>query len=108
MLRHLVLFAFKTSSSEQNIQNIEVAFVHLKHQIKEVTAFEWGLNVSPENHAQGFTHCFLLTFEDESDRDVYLKHPAHVSFGRQLEPHLEKVCVIDYWTEQNLHQLTQS
>ena len=101
-----MLFAFKSTSSEQDIRSVGEAFNQLERQIEEVTAFEWGLNVSPENHAQGFTHCFLLTFKGEVDRDTYLTHPAHVAFGRLLEPHLEKVCVIDYWTERGQAELT--
>ncbi|MCA9181727.1 MAG: Dabb family protein, partial [Planctomycetales bacterium] len=47
--------------------------------------------------SDGFTHCFLLTFKSEADRDSYLPHPAHRAFGAALKPHLEKVLVVDYW-----------
>lgn len=96
-LRHVVLLAFKASATQAQVQTVEAAFADLEVKIKEVAALEWGTNVSPENHAQGFTHCFFLTFAMEADRDAYLSHPDHVAFGALLKPHLEKVCVVDYW-----------
>ena len=35
-------------------------------------------------------------FETEEDRDKYLPHSAHKDFVAMLEPHLEKVLVLDY------------
>lgn len=96
-LKHIVLFAFKDTATEENIQSIVNAFANLKQEIDGVHDFEWGLNVSPENINQGFTHCFQLTFLSEADRDIYLPHPAHKAFGDILHPHLEKVLVVDYW-----------
>jgi hypothetical protein len=34
------------------------------------------------------------------DRDAYLPHPAHRAFGAVLRPHLDKVLVLDYWTQE--------
>jgi hypothetical protein len=61
-----------------------------------VRDFEWGTNMSPENLNQGFTHCFLLTFDNARDRDAYLVHPAHKEFGKLLGPYLDKVTVVDF------------
>jgi len=72
----------------------------LPSQIKEVKGFEFGTNNSPENLNQGFTHAFFVTFESEAAREVYLPHPAHKAFVKVLEPHLDKVLVIDYWTQE--------
>jgi hypothetical protein len=98
VLRHVVLFAFKDNSTPQQIQQIEQAFRDLPHKIEVIHNFEWGTNVSPENLDQGYTHCFLVTFLSEQDRNTYLPHPAHKEFVTLLEPHLEKVLVIDYWS----------
>ena len=99
-LRHVVLFKFKDSASTTDIKKVETAFRALPAQIKEIKSFEWGINNSPENLAQGFTHCFFLTFASEKDRAVYLPHPAHKAFGAVLTPFLDKVLVLDYWAEQ--------
>lgn len=96
-LRHVVIFKFKTSSTSADIQKIESAFSKLPSQIKEIKDYEWGLNNSPEGLNKGFTHCFLVTFDSEEDRAIYLPHPAHKAFVDILSPHLEDVMVIDYW-----------
>ena len=97
-LRHVVLFSFKSTSSVGDVKKIEDAFRALPSKIKEVKGFEWGKNNSPEGLDQGFTHCFLVSFKSEKDREVYLPHPAHMAFVDVLKPHLEKVLVIDYWS----------
>ncbi|MBM3967565.1 MAG: Dabb family protein [Planctomycetes bacterium] len=99
MLRHVVLFKFKDSCSSEDVQKVVDAFRGLKSKIPEVAAFEYGTDNSPEGLANGFTHCFLITFKTEADRAVYLPHPAHKAFVDVLKPHLEKVQVIDYWAK---------
>jgi len=99
LLRHVVLFQFKPGTSAAQIKTIEDAFRALPDQIDAIHDFEWGTDVSVEGIAQGFTHCFLVTFKSEADRDAYLPHPAHKAFGELLRPHREKVLVIDYWAQ---------
>lgn len=99
LLRHVVLFKFKDSSSIADIQKVEDAFRALPSKIKQIKSFEWGINNSPEELNQGFTHCFTLGFVSEKDRAIYLPHPAHVAFGATLQPILDKVLVIDYWAK---------
>jgi len=98
-LRHVVLFKFKESSTEEDIAKVEAAFKALPDKIPQIRGFEWGTNNSPEGLDQGFTHCFFLTFNSEEDREIYLPHPDHKAFGAVLGPHLDKVLVVDYWTE---------
>lgn len=99
MLRHVVLFKFKDGTTDAEVKKVEDAFRALPSQIKEIKGFEWGINNSPENLNQGFTHSFFLTFNSEADRAVYLPHPAHKAFGQVLTPYLDKVLVIDYWAK---------
>lgn len=99
MLRHVVLFKFKDDATPAQVKEVEDAFRALPSKIKEIKGFEWGTNNSPENLAQGYTHCFFLTFKSEADRAVYLPHPAHKAFGDVLKPYLDKVLVVDYWTK---------
>ncbi len=97
LLRHVVLFSFKNTSSPEQVRQVEQAFSALPNQIDEIYDYEWGTNVSPENLAQGYTHCFLVSFRSDADRDAYLPHPAHKEFGSVLRPHLDKVLVVDFW-----------
>ena len=99
VLRHVVLFKFKDTSTPEDVKKVEAAFAELPGKLSLIKGYEWGTNNSPENLNQGFTHCFLLTFSNEKDRDAYLFHPDHKAFGKILGPHLDKVTVVDYWTE---------
>ncbi|MFP4055375.1 MAG: Dabb family protein [Candidatus Brocadiia bacterium] len=99
-VRHVVLFKFKDDATRQQIEEIEGAFRALPSKIPQVRDFEWGTDVSTEGLAQGYTHCFLVTFEDAEARDAYLPHPAHKAFVEQLQPVLDKVLVIDYVARQ--------
>jgi hypothetical protein len=99
-LRHVVMFQFKAETTPAQVKEIENAFRALPSKIPGIAGFEWGTNVSPENLAQGFTHCFFLTFKSAADRDAYLPHPAHKAFGAMLKGHIEKVLVVDYWAKE--------
>ena len=99
LLRHIVLFKFKESSSKEDVAVIENAFSALPSKIQEIFSYEWGLNNSPEGLEKGFTHCFQVTFLSEEDRAIYLPHPDHMAFVSLLEPHLEDVLVVDYWND---------
>ncbi len=97
ILRHVVLFKFKDQSTEADVKKIEQAFRELPGKISLIKAFEFGVNNSPEKLNQGLTHCFLLSFYSEKDRDAYLVHPAHKAFTDIAGPHIDKVTVVDYW-----------
>lgn len=98
-LRHVVLFKWKDGTPPATVNEIEQAFAALPGEIPQISAFEWGTDVSVENLSQGFTHCFLLSFKSEEDLAVYLPHPAHKAFVELIGPHLDKVLVVDYWAQ---------
>jgi len=100
MLRHVVMFKFKDSATPAQIKEVEDAFKALPSKIKEIKGLEWGTNNSPEGLSQGFTHVFFVTFDDEKGREIYLPHPDHKAFGKVLGPYLDKVLVVDYWTQE--------
>lgn len=98
VLRHLVLFKFKPEVKPAEIQEVVDAFKTLPSKIDVIHAFEWGTDVSVENKAAGFTHCFFVTFRDAKGRDTYLPHAAHQEFVKLVVPRVADVLVIDYWT----------
>lgn len=97
-LRHVVLFKFKDDVTKEQVKEVTDAFAELPKKIDVIDAFEWGADNSPEMLAQGFTHCFLVTFRDEKGRETYLPHPEHKKFVELALPRIEKVLVVDYWT----------
>ena len=82
----------------EDVERVEEAFAALPSKIDEIKAFEWGKDNSPEGKNDGFTHCFLVTFDSEEGRSVYLSHPEHVAFTKLLAP-VDKVRVLDFWAE---------
>ena len=96
-LQHVVCFKFKDTATPQDIQKVEKAFAALKGKIPQVAGLEWGTNVSKENKDKGFTHCFIVTFKSEADRDTYIEAPAHKEFVKLVGPAVADVFVIDFW-----------
>ena len=47
----------------------------------------------------GFTHCWVLTFKTDKDRDAYLVHPEHKAFAGLVGPVVDDVFVVDYWAK---------
>jgi predicted nucleic acid-binding protein len=98
VLRHVVLFKFKENTSTADITQLENEFRTLATvKVSQVKEYEWGTNVSKENLNHGYTHCFVLTFANQQDLDVYLDHEDHVAFVNILKPHLAEATVIDFF-----------
>ncbi len=97
-VRHLVVFKYKPGASAEQIQQVTQAFRDLRKKIPGITGFEDGVNNSPEKKNLGFTHVYMMTFEDAAARDAYLPHPEHKKFGELLGKLaiLEDAFVVDY------------
>jgi hypothetical protein len=98
-LKHAVFFKFRDDASEEDIQTVEKALAELPSKIDTIHAFEWGKNNSPETHDQGFTHCFMFTFDSEDALREYAAHEAHLAAVGVLRPKVEEVRVLDFWAE---------
>ena len=95
-VHHVVCFKFKSTASADEIKKIEEAFRALQDKIPGIESLKWGTNVSKEQKSKGFTHCFILTFKTDKDRDVYLEHPEHKAFIKLVGPIVDDVFVIDF------------
>ncbi len=98
-LQHVVSFKFKSTAAPDDIKKVETAFRALKEKIPQVVKLEWGTNISKENLDKGFTHCFILSFKNEKDRDAYISHAEHKDFVKLVGPVLEEAFVIDFWAK---------
>ena len=96
-LFHVVSIKFKPEATPDQIKAVETAFAELKTKIPVVLTLSGGTDISPEKRSKGYTHCFVLTFASEKDRDTYATHPAHKAFGALLGPVMADVMVIDFW-----------
>jgi hypothetical protein len=97
-VRHVVVFKYKADATDDQIAQVTDAFRALQNTIPGIISFEYGTNMSPEGHDDGFTHVYLVTFESTADRDAYLPHPEHEKFGALLGELdvLDDVFVVDY------------
>lgn len=95
-IQHIVCFKFLKSTNTQEIEKLKESFITLQNKIPGVLSIIGGENNSPENLNKGFTHCFVITFENEKARSEYLPHPEHQNFVSQLKPLMEDVFVIDF------------
>jgi len=97
-VRHVVVFKYKAGAAERQIAQVTQAFRELRTTIPGITAFEDGVNNSPEGKNLGFTHVYMLTFDSVASRDAYLPHPEHQKFGQLLGRLgvLEDAFVVDY------------
>jgi hypothetical protein len=95
-VHHVVCLKFKATATPQEIKQVEEAFAALQEKVPGIDTLKWGTNVSKEQRNKGFTHCFVLTFKAEKDRDAYLEHPEHKAFGKLIAPMIDDVFVIDF------------
>ncbi|MDZ8186562.1 MAG: Dabb family protein [Nostoc sp. ChiSLP02] len=100
-VRHIVIFKYKKEATEEKITQVTKAFRELKDKIPGILSFETGVNNSTEGLNLGFTHVYLLTFENIKARNDYLPHQEHKKFQQLLESldiH-EDSFVVDYILE---------
>ena len=97
-VKHVVVFKYKSKATADEIEQVTQAFKALKGKIPGIVSLEYGENNSPEKLNKGFTHIYLLTFENVAARDAYLPHAEHKKFGellRKLDV-LEEPFVVDF------------
>ena len=97
MLRHLVLYIWKPETPADTLREIENAFRALPAKIPQVAEFEWGTDVSVQGLSRGYTHCFVISFASEADRDAYQAHPDHQAYIALSRPHVEQIMTFDYF-----------
>jgi len=100
-VKHVVLLRFMPAR-EAKIKEVMAALAGLKDKVPGIVDFSGGQNSSMEGLSKGYTHGFVMTFEDEASRDAYLPHPEHekvkeMVFGL-LDGGLDGVHVMD-WVE---------
>jgi len=84
MLLHCVFIRFKDAVKADQREALLGDVVALKDKIPGIVSVSTGTNVSPEGLGRGFEHGFVVTFENEAARDLYLPHPNHKDVGSRL------------------------
>ena len=93
------VFEVQRRYGAEQVKEVEDAIAKLPSQCETVKAFEWGKNNSPEKHDEGFTHCFMFTFDNPEGVKAYGDEPAHKAVVEKLKATAEKARVLDFWTK---------
>ena len=94
-VQHIVLFRFKPEITPARIAELFREVEQLKSLIPGIRYFAGGPNSSPEGFNQGYTHGFLMTFENAAARDAYLPHPEHENVKAALLASIEAGLAFD-------------
>lgn len=99
-LRHVVLFQFKEGTPQDQIDMIVSEFGKLQSKLDVIKGYEHGLINNVETELQGgYTHAFVVTFDNRAGLEAYLPSAPHQAFVAKVKPLLEKVHVADYVVE---------
>jgi len=101
---HIVLFEFTPTTELETIHDVcsrmlglRTQCIHPTSQKPYILSSSGGRDNSPEGQQGGFSHGFVVEFENEEDREYYLeKDPAHLAFVKSLEGILERARIVDY------------
>ena len=97
-IKRIVLFKFKDGTTENKIGEIFAGLGALKEKVPGVKDFCSGSYASSDNLNQGYTHGFILTFNDEAARDGFGGHPEHQKVVETLVgPNLDGVLAFDFF-----------
>ena len=99
VLKHIVLYKFKDSLTQEQVDEVIKTFNALPSKIPSILGSAAGTNVSKEGKSEGLTHSFVLTFKNMEDLDAYIAHPAHQAYVDIVKTRREKVVVFDYWVK---------
>jgi hypothetical protein len=95
-IKHIALLKFKDGTSEQQIEKVFADLMDLSETVPGIEDYVSGANNSPEGQNQGYTHGFVMTFENAAARDAYIPHPEHQRFMTAAMPHIDSVVVFDF------------
>ncbi len=101
MTKHVVLVQMKPELSQSEIDHVFAELSGLQQSIPGIVSFSWGVQSSPEGLDRGYTHAFVIDFEDAAARNAYLPHPEHQRVAGQvlvpaLQNGVDSVLVFDY------------
>ncbi len=93
MLRHIVIWAIKDTTTQQDLEMLKRESETLK-DIPTLKSLEFVIDPIEK----GTTHDMMLVgvYENEEDLEAYKVHPIHVAFGQKLRPLVKERVAFDY------------
>lgn len=95
MIQHVVLFQWKKGVPAEETDGILKAVADLARKLPGTRGYAGGSDLSNRNLNQGFTHGFVLGFEDAASLKFYLEHPDHLRVVERIKKCAERILVFD-------------
>ena len=92
---HMVLVKF-ASAKAHRAPELGAALAALQAKMPGFLSVRGGPYSSPEGLNQGYTHGYLMVFENADVRNRYLTHPDHETLKQAFLPDLEGVVAFDF------------
>jgi hypothetical protein len=89
MIKHIVLFKFKESTTKEQKEEVLFRLRSLKEEITGIIDIQAGINISKKN--QGYEIGLTVLFEDRNALENYGPHPKH----QEVVSHLEEIGLLD-------------
>jgi len=86
MLKHVVLFKFKTDTSDAQIDQLIDGLAALPDQIAEITEFVFGRDIIGSERSYDFA--LVSQFDDLEAMQRYQVHPGH----QKVIAHVKTIC----------------
>jgi hypothetical protein len=91
-----MLVETKQEATIIEIETTRLAFLTIPEKIDGIEDVEWGFNNSPEGKNKSYDLALMMTFRDESIREIYLTHPEHEAFKVHFRKIIKDIVVVDY------------
>jgi hypothetical protein len=92
---HMVLVKFSQAKA-QRAAELTASLHALQAKLPGFLSVGGGPYASPEGLNQGYTHGYLMVFENAEVRNRYLTHPDHEALKQAILPDLEGVVAFDF------------
>ncbi|MFY7818663.1 MAG: Dabb family protein, partial [Akkermansiaceae bacterium] len=89
-------FQFLPEITQEQIDECFREMMGMVGQIPGLLSMEHGTYQSGEGLNDGYTHGFIMTFDNASSRDAYLPHPEHERVRQIVAPRLARLVVFDF------------
>ncbi len=98
MIRHIVLFKFKTGVSQEEMEAFAQMLSDLKNEVKYVRVLEVSRDIGAKPNSYDLVLNSL--FDSMDDVDKYSVHPAHIKALEMVNKLCEPTVKVDYDTNQ--------
>ena len=96
LIKHIVLYKFKDTISQDIIKHIVEKFESCKNQLEGITEIEFGENCSLKKHLDhGFNYGLFMTFEDVEVIKKYNELEEHKKVQEMMSQYQKDLLVFD-------------